>query len=282
MRRLLFTITVLVVLVVSSLPLAANAATPVYVALGDSYTAGPFIPNQLADPIGCLRSDHNYPHRLATAIGIALRDASCSGATLSKLSRSQSVVGGTNPPQLSRLSGDTTLVTLQMGGNDIGFTAILLHCIAMLPFGTPCRDHYVRNGVDAISNKIAATAPRVDAALESIHARAPHARVLVLGYPAILPDSGVGCWPAMPFAWNDVPYLRARAKQLNAMLAAAAARHRATYVDVYGPSIGHDACASRSARWIEPFAPATLAAPVHPNAGGMNSIAHYVRVAGRL
>src|SRR5262245_10726045 len=282
MRRLLFTLIVLVVLVAASLPLAANAATPVYVALGDSYTAGPFIPNQLADPIGCLRSDHNYPHRLAAAIGIALRDASCSGATLSKLSRSQGVVGGTNPPQLSRLSGDTTLVTLQMGGNDIGFTAILLHCIALLPFGTPCRDHYVRKGVDAISNKIVATAPRVDAALESIHARAPRARVLVLGYPAILPDSGVGCWPAMPFAWNDVPYLRARAKQLNAMLAAAAARHRATYVDVYGPSIGHGACPSRSARWIAPFPPAPPAAAVHANAGGMNSIAHFVRVAGRL
>src|SRR5215831_3912374 len=124
MRRLLFTLIVLVVLVAASLPLPANAATPVYVALGDSYTAGPFIPNQLADPIGCLRSDHNYPHRLAFAIGIALRDASCSGATLSKLSRSQGVVGGTNPPQLSRLSADTTLVTLQMGGNDVGLRSL--------------------------------------------------------------------------------------------------------------------------------------------------------------
>jgi hypothetical protein len=37
-----------------------------YVALGDSYTAGPLIPTQLSDPAGCQRSDHNYrtwPHR---------------------------------------------------------------------------------------------------------------------------------------------------------------------------------------------------------------------------
>jgi lysophospholipase L1-like esterase len=279
MRRFIL---VLIVFAVVLVPAAGHATTPVYVALGDSYTAGPFIPNQLPDPPGCLRSDHNYPHRLAAAIHITLRDASCSGATLSKLTRSQSVVGGTNAPQLSRLSSDTTLVTLQMGGNDVGFVEILLHCIAVLPFGTPCKDHYVRNGVDAISNKIIATAPRIDAAIESIHARAPHARVLVLGYPAILPDSGTGCWPAMPFAWNDVPYLRARAKQLNATLATSAAHHRATYVDIYGPSIGHDACASPSTRWVEPFAPATLAAPVHPNAAGMNSIARYVKVGGRL
>ena len=67
MRRLLFVfIVVLVVLV----PEPGHAAPPVYVALGASYTAGPFIPSQLADPPGCLRSDRNYPHRLAAALGV--------------------------------------------------------------------------------------------------------------------------------------------------------------------------------------------------------------------
>jgi mannose-6-phosphate isomerase-like protein (cupin superfamily) len=37
------------------------------------------------------------------------------------------------------------------------------------------------------------------------------AEVLVVGYPAIVPHTGSGCWPSLPLAWQDVPYLRARA-----------------------------------------------------------------------
>src|SRR6478735_5300851 len=52
-----------------------------YVALGDSYTAGPIIPVQLASaqiPAGCLQSDHNYPHVNATKIAVTqFDDASC-------------------------------------------------------------------------------------------------------------------------------------------------------------------------------------------------------------
>ena len=47
----------------------------------------------------------------------------------------------------------------------------------------------------------------------------PSARVLVVGYPAIVPNSGDGCWPVVPFAYGDVPYLRGVELELNAMLA---------------------------------------------------------------
>jgi lysophospholipase L1-like esterase len=262
---------------------AATSRPGLYVALGDSYTAGPFVPDQILGAAGCLRSDRNYPHLLASAIRpSALRDASCSGATISKLTRSQGVIGGTNAPQFSRLSPDTSLVTLQIGGNDVGFSDILLRCASLLPFGSPCKNHYVRSGVDRIANTINATAPRIASAIEGIRSRAPRARVFVLGYPAILPDSGRGCWPVMPFAWDDVPYLRARARQLNDMIAWQATSHHAAYVDVYTPSIGRDACARPANRWIEPLAPDHLAAPVHPNASGMKGMAIVTRRAMRL
>jgi hypothetical protein len=48
------------------------------------------------------------------------------------------------------------------------------------------------------------------------------------------------------------------------------------YVDTYTPSIGHDACAAPSARWIEPLIPAAPAAPMHPNAAGQQGIADAV------
>src|SRR5215213_8234846 len=56
--RVLAVLTVLVALVPAA---TARADGGVYVALGDSYTAGPLNPNQHGDPIDCGRSDHNYP-----------------------------------------------------------------------------------------------------------------------------------------------------------------------------------------------------------------------------
>lgn len=232
---------------------------------------------------GCLRSDHNYPHVIANATApSSFRDASCSGATTYEMTHSQSAVGGTNAPQFDRLSTATTLVTLEIGGNDIGFASIVKSCATAWPFGSPCKDKYVRNGVDDIANRINATAPKIASVLDGIHARAPHARVLVLGYLAILPDGGSGCWPEMPLAWNDVPYLRPKEKQLNAMTANQAAAHGSTYVDVYGPSISHNACADDNAKWVEPIVPTHLAAPVHPNATGEHAMADITRAAAGL
>ncbi len=261
-----------------ALPAMVAAATPPpasYVALGDSYTAGPLIPNQIPDPLGCFRSDHDYSHLVARARSAVLRDVSCSGATTDDLFTAQSVLGGSNPPQLDALDGPVTTVTLQMGGNDIGFLEIVARCAALLPVGTPCRDTYTAGGQDEISRRIAATAPKIAAALAEIRRRSPHARILVVGYPAILPDGQLGCWPWLPIAPGDVPYLVAKEKELNAMLASQAAGSGAgvTYVDVYGPSIGHDACELPGVRWVEPLLPLSPAAPVHPNALGMAGMA---------
>jgi hypothetical protein len=97
--------------------------------------------------------------------------------------------------------------------------------------------------------------------------------VVLVGYPAILPDSGYGCWPTVPIAFGDVPYLRGIAKALNSMLASAAAAGGASYVDTYTPSIGHDTCRSASTRWVEGLVPAASAAPFHPNATGERGMA---------
>ncbi len=133
--------------------------------------------------------------------------------------------------------------------------------------------------MDELSRRIAATAPKVAAALAEIRRRSPDARILVVGYPAILPEVQPGCWPVMPLAPADVPYLRNVEKQLNAMLATRAAAAGARYVDLYGPSIGHDACQLPGVRWVEPAVPLSPAAPVHPNALGMEGMAAVVQAA---
>jgi hypothetical protein len=105
--------------------------------------------------------------------------------------------------------------------------------------------------------------------LQGIHSRSPQARVYVVNYPAIFPETGVGCWPQMPVSFKDAPYLRAKEQELNAMLAAQAAANGAKLVSWYAASIGHDACKSSTVRWVEPLLPNNPSAPIHPNLHGM-------------
>ena len=257
------------------LGLTSCAPPKSYVALGDSYTSGPLIPVQQTDPLGCLRSDHDYPHLVAPSLHLpAFRDVSCGGATTDDMTQSQSVTPGPNPPpQLDALDSNTAAVSFTIGGNDIGFTSIAETCASLVNAGTPCQDRYVVNGDDTISDRIAATAPKVAAVIQGIRSRSPQAKIFVLGYLDILPDSGAGCYPQMPYTDGDVPYLRDKEKQLNATLRDVAAAHNAVYVDTYAASIGRDACQLPTVRWVEPVVPLNPAAPIHPNAAGMQGAA---------
>jgi lysophospholipase L1-like esterase len=251
---------------------AARAAN--YAALGDSYAAGPLIPSQIS-PLGCLKSDHNYAHLAAPGIGLSLRDPTCSGATTEDMTSPQEIeIGGPNPPQFDSLDANTEVVSLTIGGNDIGFSEIALSCLTLNPFSTPCKNKYDSGGHDQIAERISATAPKVAAVLQGIHSRSPSASVYVVNYAAIFPESGFGCWPQMPIGFGDVPYLRSKQKELNAMLATQAAGNSATLVDWYQASIGHDACKGSSTRWVEPVIPANPAAPIHPNQRGMQGAAN--------
>src|SRR5262249_55933713 len=148
----------------------ARTPPPSYVALGDSYTAGPLIPLQETDPLGCLRSDHNYPHLVAGALGVSdFKDPSCSGAETRDMTNAQDLDPGPNPPQFDSLDRGTQLVTLGIGGNDIGFTEIAESCASPTPTGHPCQDRYVVNGHDELAERIDATALKVAAVLDGIH-----------------------------------------------------------------------------------------------------------------
>jgi hypothetical protein len=251
---------------------SAASAQQTWVGLGDSFAAGPLIPNQSLSPLGCLRSDSNYAHQAADDLGYSLTDVSCSGAETEDMFNAQSTDAGTNPPQLDALDSGTDVVTLQVGGNDIGFSEIITNCVTFNPFDG-CKDEYVVGGVDEVSQRIAATAPLVDDVLEAIATESPSAEVYVVNYAAILPHTGsLGCWPQVPVAFSDVTWLRAKQVELNAMLAAQASANGATLVNSYTASTGHDACKNSSTRWVEPLVPGNTAAPFHPNLNGMTGI----------
>jgi lysophospholipase L1-like esterase len=268
-------------LIVALVALAAPpSATADYVALGDSFAAGPLIPLQI-QPFGCLKSNNNYAHIAQRTLAYAeFRDPSCSGAETEDMTQPQGVTPGPNPPQFDSLQPDTELVTINIGGNDIGFSSIAEDCFTFQRRGSPCRDQYVQNGRDEISERIRAATPLVAAVFDGIRQRSPGARAYVLTYAAIFPERGTfGCWPQMPVADGDIAYLREKQKELNAMLVEQAVPFGIGVIDWYQASIGHDACKPPGIRWVEPAIPANAAAPVHPNLLGMIGAASLVEAA---
>ncbi|MFE9249181.1 SGNH/GDSL hydrolase family protein [Streptomyces sp. NPDC007088] len=257
-------------------PREQAAAAERYVALGDSYTSGPRLGTQVDS--ACGRSDVNYPSLVARALTPAsFTDVSCSGADTTHMTGPQ----GEAPPQLDALAPDTTLVTLGIGGNDLDLPALLGRCIvlgALLPYGAPCKTSYTLHGTDEVTARIDGVAPKVDAVLDEIHRRSPRARVLLVGYPVILPEDGGNCHGTVSLSSGDAPWIRDKEKQFNEMLARSAALHGARYVDTYTPSVGHDLCKPAGTRWVEP-ADSDTTAGLHPNEAGHRSAAAAVLAA---
>ncbi|MFE2374651.1 SGNH/GDSL hydrolase family protein [Streptomyces sp. NPDC059398] len=248
----------------------ANAAGAHYVALGDSYSSGAGIPDQV--DVNCARSDQNYPSLTAKAIGAAqVTDVTCGGADTTDMTQRQ----GSAPPQLDALRPDTTLVTLGIGGNDLGLTGVITRCVLLAnlaPNGAPCKSSYTLLGTDEIRSRINAIGPKIEAVLKEIHTRSPQAKVALVGYPVIVPDDGSACRGTIPLAKGDFAWFRDEEKALDSMLAEQAAVYDAAYVDTYTPSVGHDACKADGVRWIEPKE-SVAAAGFHPNAAGERSMA---------
>jgi lysophospholipase L1-like esterase len=243
-----------------------------YVALGDSYSAasGVVPPDPVAPP-QCLRSTLNYPHVIASDIGARLVDVTCGGAKTSDFFTAQY---GDVPPQLDALSQNTRLVSMTIGGNDNNvFVDAIVDCgsagLSTGGQGSPCKDRYGSSFDDTIRNS---TYPALVNALTAVHARAPHAEVAILGYPSVMPPS-VGCYPRMPVATGDVPYVRDIQATLNDAVSRAAAATNTTYVDFSTVSEGHDACQPLGVRWIEPAVTGTNPVIVHPNALGESQMA---------
>lgn len=222
-----------------------------YVALGDSYTAAPLVGTVSIDDV-CIRSGINYPSLVARSLGSSRIDRSCSSADLSNLHEVQKVEGTKVPPQLEAVTPRTDLVTIGMGGNPAATMAWFATCpqlAASDPEGSPCREHYNSEGSDEVIEVLRSERKQMVAALKAIKKRAPEARVLVIGYPAIFPEKGA-CPDRLPLAKGDVQYAGEVLQYLNdKVLRHAAEKTGSEFVDVYAATKGHDICAEDP--WIQ-------------------------------
>jgi lysophospholipase L1-like esterase len=260
------------------------AITGPIVALGDSYTAGDMLPLDLtAQPLGCLRSTRSYPLLVARALHDTrgLTDAACTGAGWKAMTTAERTSTKDNPPQLTVLKPGTQLVMLTLGGDDLGFLDTLRLCMRLSwtrPWGSPCLQHFTAGGTDRLAALVTAEGPRITTALRQIHAKAPNAKVVLVGYPDIFPQRG-SCWPVVPITTGDIAYLRGIELMANAALQASARASGTTFIDAYTPSIGHDFCADGDVRYVEGLVPGSLTAPFHMNARGHSAVAALILAA---
>ena len=239
-----------------------------YVALGDSFTAGPFIaPAIKGSPTTCFRSGGNYPSYLASYLKVkTLKDVSCAGATSDDLYASQSKRVGLEPdpksdvsPQLNALTKSTDLVTLGIGGNDFGlFQNLILASIG-------------RKDIDARLAFAAQVQSHVEDAIAAIRERSPRAEIVIVGYLRLFPETGA-C-PTLPLADSDRKQADSIERGLNMSLEQAADTMKVTFIDAYALGTGHEVCAGRDAYVNGSKSTIFVAAAFHPFRRGMDAVA---------
>jgi lysophospholipase L1-like esterase len=239
---------------------AAHASTIAvhYVALGDSYAAGTgTFEYDPAFPV-CDRSSAGYPGLWAAEHNPTSFDAeACSGATTDTV-RSE---------QLSHLDADTTLVTIQVGGNDVNFQQTAADCL--FKDGGFASDDDCKAAVRTAKNIATTTLPaKLDATYTAIRSNAPNAKVVVVGYPhlyAAQDDSGVAadCSLGAAKRW----YFNEGADDLSDVVANRAAAAGFTYIDPRPAFDGHGACTSSGA-WVNDIDFSHLDESLHPNVEG--------------
>ena len=266
-----------------------------YVALGDSFAAvGRIAPGAWAGggPVTCVRTDDAYPTLVARDLGVGtFVNATCGGATLDDFWEP----GRTGaPPQLEVLDEDTDLVSMTIGGNDVGFAAVIIAC-ALRPNSAP-ELHPVVDSVtgrisegfdsstgcaDVIDRQVPAAMEVLDARLDQAYAeiaeRSPNARVVTIGYLSAVPEDdqiireSPACAPFMAIPQEERAKVRGFQDRINQVVRDAAERNGATVVIPDEP--GHSMCAPAQDRWVDFLGLETGAVPIHPTTAGQAHVA---------
>ncbi len=227
-------------------PAAAQSSVS-YVALGDSYAAGVGAGDYYGG--SCDESANAYPAKWDAANDPgAYTSKACNQATTS------SVISG----QLSALSNSTTLVSITVGGNNVGFASVMETCVIWST--STCV-----NAVDTAENEIAADLPgALDQVLADITHDAPNARVVVLDYPHLYDLSKSSS--CIGLSTTDRTDLNQAADQLDDQIQAAAERYGDVFADVRSAFAGHEICDSDS--WLNSVDWFDLGVSYHPTAAG--------------
>lgn len=230
-----------------------SLSPPPYVALGDSYAAGVGGGAQRND---CWRAVEGYPVLMARSLGLDLAYQACLGATLENVERDQ----------VAALGPETTHVSLTVGGNDIGFTPVLIECAkpSWMADSAPVLD-------DALARLRTRLPQRLAALLVTIRERAPKADVAVTAYPVLF--NGEDCNALTFFSPHEMTRLKEGVDGLAEVIGSVAHEAGVRFVDPRAAFDGHAIC--DSTEWLN-GASLPLEGSFHPNRAGHTAYARLV------
>jgi lysophospholipase L1-like esterase len=241
-----------------------------YVSLGDSFPAGEGLPGASGP---CRRSPLAYPNLLARRTNLLASLHACSGATTEDVLERAPVSG--EGRQLDWLAPDTDVVTVTVGGNDVGFGRVIGACLSGLD---PC------SGLDGeVDSRLVALRGRLDTVNREIRRRLPGARLLVVGYPQLIGDPSqvaidgcreIGRSASARITGEEAAWLREKGRALDAVLRESAQRAGARYVDAVTVFAGHEACTPTP--WMTGVVEDDIRASFHPNTAGHEALARLV------
>lgn len=230
----------------------ASAATPVnYAAIGDSYTSGVGTNNYYSNSGSCDRSPQSYAALWAASHSVASFDfAACSGAKTTDVLSSQ--LGG--------LSASTNLITMNIGGNDAGFSSVMTTCIEDSIFGNSgclsavsTAETFVRNSLPGL----------LDTLYAKIKADAPNARVIIVGYPEFYQVPG-SC--SVGLSDTERTAIDGGSDLLDTTTQTEAGKYGFAFDDVRSAFSAHEICSSSS--WINSVVWTNITESYHPTANG--------------
>jgi lysophospholipase L1-like esterase len=249
-----------------------------YVALGSSFAAGPGIP-PVADA-AARRSERNYARLVAGALSLRLVDVTYSGATTGHLLRERQ---DSAPPQIEAVGPDARLVTITVGGNDLGYVGGLIGGGLRGTLAAPVRpvsgwlaDRIAGSGAPASAEQVDAVAGALAEVVARVRERAPQARVVLVDYLTLVGEE-TRPGPGVPLTPARLDHARATAAGLAAAFARAATDSGADLVAASAASAGH--AIGSADPWVTGFSLRGLRsgpAPFHPTASGMAAVADLV------
>jgi lysophospholipase L1-like esterase len=239
---------ILVLLVATATPAAAAGAN--YVALGDSYASGVGSGSYISTSGSCLRSTLAYSQLWAnTHAPASYRSVACSGAKTTDVTANQ----------VSALSSATSLVSVTIGGNDVGFATVMEDCVI---FGTTTCVNEVNAAENVARNQLPGW---LDTVYNAIRSHAPNARVVVVDYPRFYHD----LWYCIGLSSTSRNKINEGADVLDGVIQTAAGRHGFPFADVRSRfANGHEICDSAS--WLHSVDWSNIVQSYHPTASGQS------------
>lgn len=229
--------------VVAAIALAVPASADNYVALGDSYAAGTGSGGTTLNS-ACMKTTNAYPYQIAQSRpNTSLTFVACGGATTTDVMNNQ----------ISSVTSSTNVVTVEIGGNDIGFAGLILNCTML-----NCSSQLSSTAASIPST----LPPKLQTVYGAIKSRAPQAKVIVVGYPD--PAGTKTCSKALGISSTEANGIHNVSAVLSNTIQSAAASYGFSYVNAIPAFTGHDVCSSSP--WINGMTFSTSA--YHPNKNG--------------